>query len=56
MVMKKTTKALIAAVLVGAVHWFLHSEVFGNEWMSVGYGIVAVAFVYLAFIQDRIFK
>ena len=47
---------LVAAGLIGAVHWFLHASVFGAEWEPVGYGIVAVAFVYLAFIQDKIFN
>lgn len=47
---------LVAAGLIGAVHWFLHASVYGTEWMPVGYWIVAVAFVYLVFVQDKIFK
>lgn len=47
---------LVAAGLIGVTHWFLHEFIYGNEWMPVGYGIAAVAFVYLAFVQDKIFK
>ena len=54
MAMKKITIALIAAGLIGATHWVLHSQIYGNDWVMVGYWIVGATFVYLAFLQDKI--
>ena len=55
MAMKKTTIALIAAGLIGMTHYGLHT-VYGNEWMTVGYWIAGDTFVYLAYVQDRLFR
>lgn len=56
--MKKQTKKYVRAISVslglGLVHYILH--VSGWIYQAVGFGIVISLFIYLAFLDDKIFK
>ena len=52
---KNIIRALVASGSIGLIHYLLHS-VGKLEFGTVGIWLVVVIFIYIAFVEDKLFK
>ena len=48
-------RGLIGAFLIGLIHYILHQYI-SLPFLNVGYWITGIIFIYLAFIENKLFR